>query len=128
VNTVRTILLVEGDIVVRHPIAEYLRQCGFKVLEAADGAEAREALATPDLDIAAVLTDMATPDCGFALRQWARAQGLAVEVILAGSLEKSVAYAGDLCAESGPTPGKRYEGHLALDQIRQAIARRDRPG
>jgi len=98
----RTVLLVEDDIVVRHPIAEYLRQCGFKVFEAAGGDEAREALTTPDLAIDVVLADMTTRGGGFGLQSWIREQDLAVEVILAGSLEKCVVHAGELCRESGP--------------------------
>ena len=34
------VLLVEGDIIVRHPLAEYLRECGFTVFEASNGDEA----------------------------------------------------------------------------------------
>ena len=29
-----TVLLAEGDVLVRMPIAEYLRDCGYKVVEA----------------------------------------------------------------------------------------------
>ena len=35
------ILIVEWDILIRHPLAQYLRECGYKVLEAVDDAEAR---------------------------------------------------------------------------------------
>ena len=38
------ILLVECDIVVRSPLAEYLRECGYRVLEAVNTIEARELL------------------------------------------------------------------------------------
>ena len=38
------VLLVEGDIIVRHPLAEYLRECGFTVFEASNGDEAKRAL------------------------------------------------------------------------------------
>ena len=31
------VLLVEHDIIVRHPLAEYLRECGFTVFEASNG-------------------------------------------------------------------------------------------
>ena len=52
------VLLVEGDIIARHPLAEYLRACGFTVFEASDGYEAMSALNTPSLEIAIVLADM----------------------------------------------------------------------
>ena len=51
----RRSILVEGDIVVRHPLAEYLRECGFTVFEASNGDEAKRALTTPSLQIDVVL-------------------------------------------------------------------------
>jgi CheY-like chemotaxis protein len=36
-----TVLVVGNDVLVRQPLAHYLRDCGFRVLEAADDAEAR---------------------------------------------------------------------------------------
>jgi DNA-binding response OmpR family regulator len=80
------VLLVEGDIILRHPVAEYLRECGFTVFEAASGDEAIRALSTPAVQVEVVLADMTTPGSGFALRQWVRKQNPAVEVILAGSI------------------------------------------
>ena len=119
------VLLVEGDIIVRHPLAEYLRECGFTVFEAADGDEAMRALKTPELRIEFVLADMMTPGSGFSLRQWIRTENLPVEVVLAGSIEKAVDRAGSLCNE-GPGLAKPYDHHLVLDHIRQALARRER--
>ena len=118
-------LLVEGDIAIRHPLAEYLRECGFTVFEAANGDEAMHALQTPELQIEVVLADMMTTGSGFGLRQWVRTQSLAVEVILAGSVEKAVDHAGGLCHE-GPALAKPYQHHLVLDHIRQVLARRER--
>ena len=123
--TGNVILLVEGDIIVRHPLAQYLRECGFTVFEAANGDEAMRALKTPQLGIELVLADMTTEGSGFSLRQWVRDENLAVEVVLAGSIGKTVANAGTLCNE-GPALAKPYDHHLVLDHIRQAMARRDR--
>jgi DNA-binding NtrC family response regulator len=119
------VLLVEGDIVARFPLAQYLRQCGFTVVEAANGDEAKLALKSPELKVQVVLADVRTVGGGFALRQWIAAENFDVTVILAGSIEKAVEQAGDLCNE-GPALAKPYEHRLVLDQIRQAIARRDR--
>ena len=117
------VLLVEGDILVRHPLAEYLRECGFRVLEASHGDEAMLVLAAPGLKIDVVLTDMATPGGGFALRQWINARALPVQVILAGSTEAAVKQAGDICNE-GPALSKPYEHHLVLQRIRQSLSGR----
>ena len=40
------ILLVEDDILVRHPLADYLRECGFTVVEAVNGAEAKAVISS----------------------------------------------------------------------------------
>ena len=124
-DTQPVVLLVEGDIVARHPLAEYLRDCGFTVFEAATGDEARQALNTPDLQITVVLADMATTGCGFALRHWIAEQNLSVELILTGSIEKAVDQASTICNE-GPALAKPYQHHLVLDHIRQSLAKRDR--
>jgi len=119
------VLLVEGDILVRHPLAEYLRECGFTVFEASNGDEARRALATSTLQIEVVLADMTSEGSGFALRRWIQEQNHPADVIMAGSVEKAVDCAADICHE-GPALAKPYEHHLVLDHIRQAIARRER--
>src|SRR5580704_1052159 len=93
------VLLVEGDIVVRHPLAEYLRECGFTVFEASNGDEAKHALTTPSLQIEVVLADMTTEGSGFALHRWIKQQSQPPEVILAGSLEKAVDCAASLCKD-----------------------------
>jgi DNA-binding response OmpR family regulator len=117
-------MLVEADIIVRHALAEYLRECGFTVLEAANGDEARTVLSSREVEVDVVLADMATPGSGFVLRQWIISKNLSPEVILAGSLEKAVANAGTLCHDEGPAVTKPYQHHLVLDHIRRAIARR----
>ena len=118
------VLLVEGDIVVRHTLGEYLRECGFTVFEAANGNEAQQALQALS-DIEVVLADIETAGGGFALRQWILEQNLPVEVILAGSVDKAVQRAGDLC-KKGPALAKPYDHFLVRDHIRRALARRDR--
>jgi len=121
------VLLVEGDVLVRHPLAEYLRECGFVVFEASGGQEAIAMLAAPDHDIDLVLADMTTPGSGFALRQWIATNWPSVDVLLAGSLDKACEKAGDLCNE-GPALAKPYEHRFVLDRIRRAIAQRGKGG
>ena len=119
------VLLVEGDITVRHPLAEYLRECGFIVFEASTGEDAKHALTTPNLIIEVVLADMMTEGSGFALQSWIKENNHPAEVILAGSVEKAVNRAASLC-KNGPALAKPYQHHLVLDHIRRVLARRDR--
>jgi DNA-binding response OmpR family regulator len=119
------VLLVEGDITIRHPLAEYLRECGFVVFEASNGDEAKVALTTPSLQIEVVLADMRTEGAGFALQRWSKEHAHPAEVVLAGSIEKAVDHAANIC-KNGPALAKPYEHHLVLDHIRRVLARRDR--
>lgn len=120
------VLLVEGDIVVRHPLAEYLRECGFVVLEAATGDEAMAILGDEATQVDAVLLDMLTPGSGFPLCNWIRAKDASIEIILGGTLERITDNAATLC-EDGPALAKPYEHRFVLDRIRQAMARRRKP-
>jgi len=61
--------LVEGDILVRHPLAEYLRDCGFTVFEVANADEAKAALSAADFEVEVVLAANDTHTGGLALRQ-----------------------------------------------------------
>jgi DNA-binding NtrC family response regulator len=119
------ILLVERDILVRNPLADYLRDCGYRVIEAVDAAEAREVLGAA-VDVALVLADASTPEeGGFALRAWIRENHREIEVILAGSVTRAVAKAGEICND-GPAVFKPFDHRSVLDTIRRLIAARDR--
>jgi DNA-binding response OmpR family regulator len=122
---VHCILIVESDVLIRHPLAEYLRDCGYRVIEATDGREARTFLAEAKVDI--VLANVNAPkESGFTLATWIRANYSTVEVILVGTVATAVEKAGDLCAE-GPTPASPYDHKLVHDRIRQLLAGRARP-
>jgi len=117
------VLLIEGDILLRHPLAEYLRECGFVVHEAANGEEAKAALGSRKLNVGIVFADMTSVGSGFQLQAWIRSQMPDVEVILAGSIDKAVDQAGRLCND-GPALVKPYEHRLILDRIRKSLSRR----
>lgn len=122
------ILIVEPDVLVRHPLAEYLRECGYQVFEAFNAEEARHLLSNSRIAINIVLADVDGPgENGFALAAWIRRSFIPVEIILAGSVAKTVEKAGDLC-EEGPVLTKPYAHQFVLDRIRRARAARDRIG
>jgi DNA-binding NtrC family response regulator len=121
----RVILLVDGDIIIRHQLSEYLRECGFTVIEASSGEDAMRVLVMPELRIELVLTDLATTGGGFVLRQWIMAANPGVTIMLAGSVDQALSKAGDICND-GPALVKPYEHHLVLERIKQAISARDR--
>lgn len=119
------VLLVEGDIIARAPLAQYLRECGFRVVEAFNAAEAKIALASPDLKIEVVLADIHAEGDGLALRNWMIANYPDVRVILAVSVDKTTDRAGALCND-GPALVKPYNHLLVREHIHRALAHRER--
>ena len=120
-DTPDTVLVVEGDVMARLGLAEYLRHCGYRVIEAASGAEAITLLsATPKIDIGVVLSVVELDERmdGFSLARWVRANRLGVEVALAGSIVKAAKTAGDLC-EEGPHLRKPYEPEQVVEWIKK---------
>ena len=124
-------LIVDADILVRHPLAEYLRECGYRVVQAANTDEARELFTRSRrrraIDV--VLADVNAPGAenAFALATWIRAKHARVQVILAGTVDAATERAGDLC-EDGPALSKPYDPQLLLDRIRRALAAREQAG
>jgi DNA-binding NtrC family response regulator len=120
------ILLVESDVLVRHALAEYLRECGYKVAEALNAAEARQFLAESATDVDIVIADVTqTADNGFVLASWLRETKPDIQVVLAGTVKKTVERAGEIC-EEGPAITKPYSHQFVLDHIRQLLAARQR--
>ena len=121
----QTLLVVEHEILIRFPICDYLRECGFRVIEAANADEAIIVLQAPDLTIDLVLSDVQMPGAmdGFGLAQWVRTNNPGIPVVLVGSAAKAADAAADLC-ENGPMLAKPYEPQVLLDQIKRVLAGR----
>jgi DNA-binding response OmpR family regulator len=112
-----TILLVDSDAVGRALIGDYLRGCGYRVLEAGTIAEAKQALGQQAVDIAVV--DVALrEESGFELAAWIRTSRPQVRVILTGSVERAASLAGDLCDE-GPELMRPFHPQQLLDRIKR---------
>jgi DNA-binding response OmpR family regulator len=121
-NAQPCILLVEPDILVRHPLAEYLRECGFRVCEALAAVEAKTLLQDAGLRVDIALID-AAGNGGFALANWMRAHHPKIDIVLAATVAKAVEKAGELC-EDGPDIKKPYDHKTILDQINRLLATR----
>lgn len=123
----QAVLVIDGDIVSRHAIADYLRHCGYVVVEAANTDEGMTALAEPSLGIDVILCDIAAigAQSGFQLAQWVRDNRPGLEVRLAGNLDGAVKTAADLC-ETGPHLRRPYEPQAVMDYIKQLRAARER--
>ena len=124
--TKEAILLVEADILVRHPLAEYLRDCGYIVVEAASAAEARALVSSGELSFDGALVDAASVgDEAFAFVQWLRQSHPATSVSITGNIEKIANQAVKLCHDA-PSLTKPLDHRAVLDQIKRMLAARQR--
>ena len=120
------LLLVDAEELVRTPLAQYLRECGYRVLEATSSEEAQKLLSQGSQTIDVVLADIQTlQGSGFAFAGWVRENKPGVRVLLAGTIAAAARRAGDLCEEEPPIR-KPYDHQIVLDRIRRLFAERDR--
>ncbi len=119
-----TVLVVEDEVFIRMAISQYLRDCGYRVIETVSADEAMTVLQHTDVEVDVVFSDIEMPGAmdGFALSTWIRQNRPGLDVILTGSVPRAVNAATDLC-ESGPLP-KPYEHQSVLDHIRRLMAAR----
>lgn len=129
--TQQTVLLLEADVLVRYPLAHYLRECGYRVVEAVSAAEARALISEGTLAVDIVMIDaMSTQgaesgETGFALASWLRKSFPDIVVSITGSVDKAIHEARELCDE-GPALTKPYDHQAVLAYIKRLLAARER--
>jgi DNA-binding NtrC family response regulator len=123
-----TILIVEDEVLIRMTIAQYLRDCGYRVIEAVSGDEAMSVLHHLDTRIDIVFSDIEMPGSvdGFGLAKWIRDNRPGLDVILAGTVRRAVSAAHELC-ENGLMP-KPYDPQAVHNNIRRLLASRKNAG
>lgn len=124
-----SVLIVDSDILVRHALADYLRHCGYKVVEVGNSDEALIAMQATELSIDIVICDVGVKGSlsGFALASWVRHHKPELEIRLAGSLDAAAGTAADLC-ESGPQLARPYDPQGVVDYIKKLRGARQRSG
>lgn len=114
-----TVLIVEDEILIRLSIADFLRERGLAVFEAASADEAR-AILNADLPIDMVFSDIHMPggESGLALAQWLRAEHPGVVVMLTSAIATA--------AETGAFQfvSKPYEPEQVHERILDLLAQR----
>ncbi len=121
-------MVVEPDILVRMTVADYLRECGYRVVEAITAEEALSILHAGikvDTILSAVKLQGALD--GFALAQRIREGFSGIEVVLTTGIAMTAKKAGELC---GQGPGKQpYHPDLIIDRLKLLFERhRPKPG
>jgi CheY-like chemotaxis protein len=112
-----SIMVVEPDVLVRMTIADYLRECGYQVVEAITGEEALKILGA-GVKIGTVLAAVKLQGAvdGFALAQRIRSNFSGIEIILTTGLPMTAKKAGELC-DQGPM-GKHHHPDLIIERLR----------
>lgn len=118
-----TILVVEPDVLMRMVISDYLRECGYKVIEAT-GSEEAMAILGSDAKVDAVFSELqlAGHMDGFGLAQWIRTHKPKIDVILTSGVQKAAEKAGDLC-DDGPLD-KPYHPDEVVRRLKVLFERR----
>ena len=121
-----TILFVEDEALVRMDMAQFLRECGYHVYEAATAKEAIKALQAKFV-IDLVFTDINLPGGmdGLELGEWALNARPSVKILVTtGDASRMV----DIPQTMGPILAKPYTGRDLLDRVRQALMKRSADG
>ena len=120
-----TVLVVEDEVLVRMPIAQYLRDCGYKVIEAVNADEAITVLLHRETVVDIVFSDIEMSGAidGFGLAKWIREHRPELDVLLAGTVPRAVENAEQLC-EQGSVP-KPYDAQTVHNHIKRLLAARD---
>ncbi len=120
-KSVPTILVVEDEVLIRLPLAEYLRDCGYRVFEASNVGEAKAVL-DADTPVDLVFSDVNMPgnENGFALAVWIRQRHPETKVILTSGIAHAAEKADGLC-EDGPLLAKPYSHDVVLKRIQSLL-------
>ncbi|WP_063921363.1 response regulator [Bradyrhizobium sp. DOA1] len=121
----RTILLAEDDVLLRMSIADYLRGCGYKVLEAVSAHEAIEFLQDQDIHIDLVLSNVELAGDGFGIAKWIKDHRANLELRLTDTVKRAVDAAASLC-EDGPLPAP-YNSQILHSRVTRLLATRRPP-
>jgi DNA-binding response OmpR family regulator len=118
-----TILVIEPDVLVRTTISQYLRDCGYRVIEGTTAQDVWKALGAPaKVDIVFAEVRLAEGVDGFTLASRIRQTHPDIDVILTSSVAGAAEKSAELC-DQGPI-GKPYHPTELLARIQRLRARR----
>jgi DNA-binding response OmpR family regulator len=116
----KVVMIIEPDVLVRMVIAEYLRACGYKVIEAMAGADLWTVLGSAHpLDV--VVAEVGAVE-GFAFAKRVRQTHPDIDVILTSGIAGAAYESHELCKE-GPIK-KPYQPKDVEARIRVLLERR----
>jgi len=125
----KTVLVLDADVLVRMSIVQLLRDCGYRVLEAASTDEAIAILQKPGIPVDVLLSEIDIPGSinGVGFAQWVGSVRPELKILFAVSPERTVQNAAELCG-TGPKPKRSYEHKLLLNRIKRLLDARAKQG
>ncbi len=116
------VIVIDDEIITPTVIADYLRDCGYRVFEAGS-AEDAVVILNSELKVDIVFTDLELPgrSGGLELARWIRKHHPDMKVIVTSGAYSSAELAGELC-EAGPPIVKPYESNVVVERIRNLSA------
>lgn len=122
-----TILVVEDEDLIRLTVAEFLRDCGYCVFEAANADEAILTLTTENRRIDLVFSDIRMPGTmnGLRLARWVRAHKPTTQIIVTTAYAGPAAGAADPCHPE-EVMSKPYSYEKLLQRIRAIQTRMEK--
>lgn len=117
-----SVLLVEDEVLSRLAMAEYLRECGFHVVEAASGVEAQQ-LVLAGLKVDLVFSDITMPGGvdGIDLALWLMVHCESTKVILTSGLPDALTKAQTACSQVLAFVPKPYDHADIAKRIRDVL-------
>jgi CheY-like chemotaxis protein len=88
-NFARTVLVVEDEEGIRICVTEFLRDCGYRVVEAGTVAEAKEILLRSPMDLVFSDINMPNRETGFALEKWVRQNFPDIKILLTSGVPQA---------------------------------------
>jgi len=115
-----TILVIEDEILIRLATCDYLRHCGYRVIEGSTAEEAQRVLrAGEPVEILFSDIDLGAGMDGFALAAWVRQNYPAVRILLTSGVAAMAEHTAQLC--DGPFLHKPYSHGALCGHIKRLL-------
>ncbi len=117
------LIVADGEVLIRNALAAYLRDCGYKVIEAASSDDIMTVLEDGATAPQLILSDAVLGGTinAFELRIWVRQRFPDVHMVLAGSVEAAARAAGHICEQGGHVR-KPYDPQAVVQHIKRLLA------
>ncbi len=119
-----TVLLLEHDITIRYPLAEYMRECGYKVFEARAGGDAAKLLDSCTSGLTAAVMNLRSLEeaAALAFAKRIRDEHRDAEIFLVETADAAADRVAGLCHAVDRSLSRQQHKHQLLDHLMQLHA------